>query len=53
MGNKVSSPFPTFETATAHLNEVEIVHLRGIFKAMSRSRDMVTLQSFVEVRALL
>lgn len=49
MGNKIASPFPSYETATAHLNEIEIVHLREIFKSMSRNRDMVTLQNFVEV----
>jgi hypothetical protein len=51
MGNKgsLASPFPSYETALAHLTPAEVQHLGNSFKAMSRGRDALTLQGFIEV----
>jgi len=54
MGNKaLSSPIPSFAVAVRSLADAEVEHLGGVFKSMSRGRDIVTLQSFVEVRVTL
>jgi Ca2+-binding EF-hand superfamily protein len=51
MGNKgsLASPFPSYETALAHLTPAEVQHLGNSFKSMSRGRDALTLQGFLEV----
>ena len=49
MGNKVSSPFPTFDVACAHLNPMEINHLKKNFKTLCRNGESITLNGFVQV----
>ena len=50
MGNKTSSPFPTYESACNHLNPMEISHLKKSFKHISHNSETVTLSSFSQVR---
>ena len=47
----LSAPaFPAYDVAVANLSEAEVQHLSGSFRSLSRGRDIVTLQGFVEVR---
>ena len=50
MGNKVSCPFPTYVMACAHLNAIEIQHLKKNFKALCKNGEGLTLPNFVQVR---
>jgi hypothetical protein len=49
MGNKLASPFPTYDSAIANLNQMEIAHLKKNFKILSRGSETINLQLFVQV----
>jgi hypothetical protein len=49
MGNKSSSPFPSFEAARNLLNAMEIDHLEKSFKIISKGSDTISLANFTEV----
>ena len=49
MGNKSSSPFPSFEAACNLLNTMEISHLKKSFKIISKDHETISLANFTEV----
>ena len=52
MGNKSSSPFPSYDSALTYLNPIEISHLKKNFKIMSRNSDAISLNNFLQVEPL-
>ena len=49
MGNKTSSPFPNYESASNHLNPMELNHLQKAFKMISRDSETISLSNFTQV----
>ena len=50
MGNKLVSPFPSYEAACSHLNPMEMAHLKGNFKLLCKAGDSLTINQFTQVR---
>lgn len=49
MGNKISSPFPTYEHALTHLNPMELNQLKRTFKVISQNHGTINLNNFTQV----
>lgn len=52
MGNKISSPFPSYESACSSLNPMEIIHLKQTFKTISKNSESINLLNFTQVNYL-
>mmetsp|Transcript_18577 Transcript_18577/g.17896 ORF Transcript_18577/g.17896 Transcript_18577/m.17896 type:complete len:200 (+) Transcript_18577:238-837(+) len=48
MGNKISSPFPTYESACSSLNPMEILHLKETFNIISKNGSSINLLNFTQ-----